>query len=1228
MKQKKKYIKIFLPIIMVILICIGSLLKYYLANAAIYVDYDSTYATWNVEVEGTNIIIHNYDQTRSGSIYYKTIGFTISRCEVDQQRLHNGTASDWVALDLLDVTYDEEKVITTDNKYFTHTKWVIPVTSIYGEIVRLGFNEWADEFKAYYLDKTNTSSVIYLKFDSIMVIVTTSDAFPEGLESGEYDPRNRCVLDGTCYTNTPLESALPENQKNPYVLRNAKGWRNKDNIDYHYNRYLYLHSEDAPAGIDPSGFGLSSGSLYETKNYSPTYNVSKAIPSGERVTNSVSVSVANGDITVNTVTEIKDYTVTYSFKRKVPKKKTIYKNVGAGNGNFNPDDKGGYTFVGDKNGSYIMSSENTGEFENVDAGSATYTFRASVKYQYISSINLQAIESVTVKNNAFPGGQITYSKSELNNSDFKACMVLRSQDAASKGLEYDTLVSGTDLTGYNFAPNNTHYSFPVIGNNTKIIGESDDLDTAKSQAFAEIRAILANGCKSSNDAITIYDNGTPIILMEAVECIGCEVTSGSNTWNYGTVAASSSYSYGANGTTASSYITGLNANRAIATKTVTIPPTTQNSDYPTGMQVTYKSIYGPATTTTMSAGKNFGYGDSIYNHVMAGGVLSEHNGGDPDDGYPIRVHTPIVAPFEIVFNDLTPAVEDTQLVSTQYNSSSNYQLLLDRSYYIKWDNELWYSNVYGDVSYGDVFDRYVAKKEVRFPFSVVYNGKYYPLTASGYTVWIEVERPDDYTDPWDYSVDVSNYESFNHWQMTPFYVPSIAEEGGYPGNNKFVEVAVYAYNYTGASFSDDDETAVDINTSNSSASDYIATTRKQIQLSGWIYDFTIVGTTNQALYTGSGLLSNNIYDKLKALPLAALKSELKTGVTNRLGTNNIRYLSDGSVNNAWEPLQTTPMQNGQSFAFTNLGQIWKGQTFAYTIKTISNLNGNNDFIRITPSFKYINEAGEVLSSTAGECKLYQVSGNRIKEFNPTDTSISGGNYVKLSNDIFTESFYDDSDSFNPSQIGNWVETSANKENSNNSALGYIATITEAEYMNREILSYNFDSIYIPDYLRYMAGEYEQLQMNDGKSYNRATGSTSIKTYNTTITNYSSALEDKFKCSMQQWQSCYVVPSNVCIIDTRLKGGSTFDIYSFINSQDQFSFEKSPDVIKDKGQLIIGFDIIAYRNGIPYLQYEGINNMWARESSLDNPPVSKKDVAIVDLSKSVTNYYEPAIQNIN
>lgn len=1238
------------------------------------VDYPSSMATWEVQVEGNNLVIHNYDKRRTSSTAYRTIGFTISRCKrnvtLDQNNptamLSNGTATEWIALPVYEdaVSEEPEYVLCSDGVVVDHTKWSFPITEMINKMRSEGYYDWADEVQGAFIDKTITDTV-WLKFDSIMVVTYYTEANPEGVQQGTYGFSLKRTIEGTCYTNTPLQSNAPEN---PDALIRAKSWSAKaiPKIKYHYNRFFSSNDTitPTPPPTDPDSnpyFG-SARSVYETKNYSSEFDISKAIPAGEDVTNMVSASSFNGTVSISEKTESKDYTITRTYYtttsgEKKLQKKYVY--VGGwidaygdwhGNGNYyhSPIPGVGLVLVGWGNGDWIIDyvwETEEGEVETVLA-TVTYKFRATAYFDTLDTCNIGALESVTVYNNAYPGGQIQYSKYASGPLCLTKTNV--SLEVAKHGSNRSTF---TDIT--------------AIEASKKIYVESaSDLETAKATERKAIIDKIGGGISTYNDKLVVIDNTIRQEFMMDTPVGGGVVTDLNNTsltYSYGTKASASNKAYGlmANGTV-DNFINNLRPKRNQACVTVTIPSDTQNLDFPTGIKAVYRNLTDNSVME-YAAGNNFFAGsDSIYAHVMNGGVLSKHNGGDPDDGYPIRVHTPIVAPIKIVFSDLTPAIEKTQLVTEKINTTANYQLLLDRQYYIEWDNENWVSSLYGAnlQGYENVFDKYVQKKMVRFPFTVVYEGITYETNASGYTPWILVKAPSSYDIPWNVGLsntDIEAYKSNNHWQMTPFYIPSFAEDCGWAGVDKFVEVAVYAKNFTSTDLSNDDASSVNLVTQNTLTSQYIATTKRQVQLSGWIYDFSVVGTTNNAMYTGNGLDAKDIFTKNLPFSFAKIRSELKVGTKNRLGTPNIRALADGMYfPSPLDLKQQIPLRNGASLAFSNLGEVWLGQPFAFTLKTMGSLNGKNDSIHIEPSFRYITENGEVLDSKNGEMKMYVVTDNGktmdIREFDPTDTSLYRPNSISLNDGMFEESFYDGTDSFvGPTghylQVGNWATNTANQENALNAAAGYFgSSVSAADIMSRKTYSYNLNHIKIPSTLRYMAGEYEQLQMNDGKMYDRNTSTNTLLTYWDTISNYTTTTETKFINSIQQWQSAYVVPTNIYIVDTRTVGGAAFDIMDYIENQTQFSWSTDPIVESKNGKLIIGFDILAYKNGVPYLTYGGGgNNMWlTEEPSVKEgieppippvPPVppiipDETEVVVVNMSKKITDYVEPGIQNIN
>lgn len=1258
--MKKK--KLLIPILLISLI-INLLIPCQPVYAVERIDknYSELESKWYID--GNYIVYENYAKQRGSLLAYGSVGCTISRCKPNQKALYNGAATEWISMAqdaefVEDVNYD---IITADGIVALKNVRKFSMQSIYEKILSKGYTDWAAEFKRFYIDKIDTDNVVFLRIDHICETRLFQSMAHDSpyLSSGDYWFA-RDIVDGIMYMNNP-----PNDGKNPHdLIYNAVNPRTgshftwssvaRKDIEKYFNIYVPAGGEGPSPGVPDTPH-----SKLETKNYSSVYNISKAIPSGESLTNAVSASSYDGAVGTQTytspsVTYSATYTYTYKTQHKVyqvtGKKyvRTEYQHAGPGNDYYYDYRTGEYKYDRGR-GTYkkvdiyedVYGWVWDGTYDTNTAGTHTFTYTANVQYKGVTSADIRLIDSITVINNCFAGGSVTYGATELSNRNVSVSMTLYSQSAAAAGRAYDTVTNGRNLSGYNFAPNGNHYGLPaatLITNQTIDVGSALTAEQLNSRIATDgeaIRNAIANNSWSRNDGVSINDNGTTTTFLNNTTCTGAIISDGHNTWTIGNIAATK-YP----GTSVEAHVNGLNATRSTGAKVVNIPETTPNGDYPTGIRGTWTSVFGLGSQT-QSGGAIIG-AESIYKHVMAGGILSAHTGnyGGPEaDGYPVRVHTPVIAPIEIVFNDETPAVEDTQLVPEKLNTSATYELLLDRRYYLKFDNEQWYSQIYGvPEGYGSTMDDHVLKKTVRFPFGVVYEGKYYPRTGTGYTAWIEVKAPASTAVYWEDGADKNNYESANHWQMMPFYVPSFSDEVGVTGSDVYVEVAVYAKNFAGTPFADDDDTAVDVETRNALTSEYVATTRRQLQVSGWIYDFSIVGTTNQAIYTGNNLTSTNVYEKMGALSFANIKSELKTGTLNRLGTSNIRYLKDGTINSGLNVLQTLPLRTGQSFVFNNLGNVWRGQEFAFTVKTISNLNGKDDFIRITPHLRYVKSDGTVLDSRTGDFKLYTVSESKgvmdIEEFNPSDTSLGNGKETYLADTIFDESYYTLSDMNGNQQLGNWAESSAKKENINNNALGYMTTITAREFLNRKTTTYTTNTIYIPNSLRLMSGEYEQLEINDGRIYDRATGTPGLITYWNTINNYNAALEDEFRYSMQHWSSVYSIPANTYIVDTRSLGKAGFSIRNYIDSQTSFSWETSPIVDDGKGVIIVGFDIVAYKNGAPYLTYAGANNMWLREGSTPNPdpdpliPYEPDDVVLIDMSKSITDYMEPAIQNIN
>lgn len=1263
-----QYLKTFL---ITLLKCLAwALCLWYLASAITcsaeddIIDVDSI-SGWTVYIDGdNNICIETYDRERASTIYYRTLGFTISRCAPGEPRLINGVDSEYVDMLLYSDIRTSQKE-RYKGKIYIHNIFRIPMEDLIAQIRRAGadnpsYLDWIAEIENYYYHKSET--VCYLKFDCIMTTVNESK-LPN--QEGKITNLTNYHFDswGKVYFNRPID-----NGANPTAIQNAYGWRDKSGLESHYNRYLPFG--DTVATPSEPVVADAPVALYETKNYSSLFDISTAIPSGEDVTNVISAAAFTGndlEISQKTVTN-SGYSATYNYVLRETTYDIVRRFVREINAfgmtreemmflsqcMNNPSKYDVINTYGNYWTIYIKIKEE--RVTETPAGTVTFNFKAELAYQYVSAApQLYEFDSMTVRNQAFPGGEIldrklTYTADEVGMPDIKVLMHLYNKSGSALGLPCLTITDGMNVKDYDYTPMGYeyHYEFasefdyPYHSYTVYITDKSQLESQIKSDRLAEANKI-ANNCWSRNDYVSINDGEKNFVLMKDDKVYGANIIDAdSGALLVSRVsAATASTAYGVEYSMAK-INRELLARRVAGTKTVEIPITTDNVDFPTSCECTWKSIFAdPDDKLTLYAGKNIYAGvgvDDIYDHVMDGGKGPNHREGDM---YPIRVHTPVISPIKIVNPDKTVAVEQTQLIAGySYNPYVENQLLLDSSYFISWENQNWISALYGDAEgYDDVLDKYTKAKWIRFPFDVVYNNTLYEINAdTGYTEWIEVLRPADYETPYNEGVDVNSYQSANHWQMTPFYIPSFAQEGGEPGNSIYIECKVEAWNVLGRDLGNHTSAVQLDGNMNSRTENYVASARKDIQLSGWIYDFSVVGSNNNTMYTGEGFLDSDIFLSFKEVPFAATKEEKKTGTLNRLGLPNIRYLTDGSLTDAWNPLNTIPLRNGQSGSFSKMGNVWLGQYFAFTIKTISNLSGPNDALHITPTFTYVTSDGEVLSSENGDFQIVILENHkRPYTYDPDNWSLERGMEFCLNNAALKESFYDTKDT-NIYQFGNWLANSVANENSYST--GYGDTVSEQVFWNRKTVTRDISHIYIPASLRYVSGEYEQLAMNESRQYVRG-GTSNLLTYDG-IYGYGADQKWKFITSMQQWQSAYSIPENIKIIDTRDRGGKDFDILEYINEKG--GLRNGDEIFEElDGFLVINFDIVAFKDGEPYLEYsggyDGATNMWEREGFTegtipgdpdDGPeiPLKDGDVAIVELGRRMHHYYEAAIQNIN
>lgn len=1274
----------------------------------------SNASTYNVSIETVDgqlyFSITAYDLKRVSNIFYRTEGFTLSRGALNTQTLRNGAATEYIAMPVYRDESDSYDVRLANNRVYQKNIWRYPLSDVISTVRNNGYEDWAQELETFYYH--NGTDKVYLRFDGIMVTVVRSADGTEN-QSGIVNIANGKLRSlGTVYTNLPADNGTKINAlKHAYGWRdNSKieyhynRWIPADGTpgdgtetdDFTTTEPTSLYETKNYAENFDISMGIPSGE-----------EVTNVISAAALTGNNLDIRTKTVQTAGNAYNVSYTVRMTYTDQQWVEETKEVIGSYNSRTEEVTQSTSGGrvtYYAVNRRTGNRRRIGSRSVNEREVRIGNTFYkvtrerhledvtrttdpvyltgSLKAALSYQYLGSApQIYEYESMDVYNGHFPENEegkrlLRYNDDSVYYPSLQVNMHVYNTRAATLGLHYTEInqhMVSADPATYDYTPagSNYHYYIPApaeINRNREITITGEDandwsgLIAAVQQETNAIAAEISEKSWSRNDYILINDGARVYNIMSDTKVTGADVEGSFQISANGTTglisvdtnAATAATSGGKYDTSLSftNINTQLLSARVKGLKTVTVPGDADNVDYPTGVSVTYRNIFTGATAFTWTAGKNFFVGaDSIYNHVMEGGILSKHDGGDPADGYPIRVHTPIVSPFTIVDSEGNNAKEHTQLVAEKYNQNAKNQLLLDSSYYIKWDNELWLSSLWGETpqGYDDIMDKYVTAKYMRFPFTVIYDGTIYPANDEGKTEWIEIQEPYDYQDDWSDGADASKYESNNHWQMTPFTIPSFAQEGGVPGEDIYVEVKVAARNTQGRDLGDH-SSCVQIE-QNSDKSNYVATSFRQVQLSGWIYDFSIVGTENGMVYNGKnfGVYPNPNIAGYDPYPLCPEYKEVRANNRNRLGNPVYRHLMDGTLSYELPSvLSKLPIKDGSSPTFKQMGAVWRGQDFAFTVKTIADLDDPNDSIEIVPSFTYITASGEVLSSRNNDfllVKVFHEGGfDRTCFYDPSNTgmdleeSLVSSTY--LENPLFDESYYTPEDS-NYFQFGNWVQTSLENEHEDLNTTQF----DEQAYRYRQTDCYTLSHITIPSTLRLLSGEYEQMAMNQYNQYIRG-GTNTLLTYkdlgNAGDRVYKvngvdgRTLDEAVKYSMQQWHGGYVVSNRVKIIDMREIGTTIDDFYAYMDETPLFYWNRDEHVYEDEGTLIINFDIYAYKDGEPYLRYSGGNvdavNMWEREGYEESTdptlPIKYGDVVIVDMKRNVQDYYEPGILFIN
>ena len=291
----------------------------------------------------------------------------------------------------------------------------------------------------------------------------------------------------------------------------------------------------------------------------------------------------------------------------------------------------------------------------------------------------------------------------------------------------------------------------------------------------------------------------------------------------------------------------------------------------------------------------------------------------------------------------------------------------------------------------------------------------------------------------------------------------------------------------------------------------------------------------------------------------------------------------------------------------------------------------------------------------------------------------------LGNVQFDESYYTAEDTSGTRRYGDWVTYSTYQHNinyglqnpasmsfaqfktavANGSSTLRAEAITPSMWLNTKHAIYCLSSIVIPERLRLLSGESDQLKVNNYKNGYDITDESHYTTYETMADDfaheYTSIIEDgkykdvkpvqptivvndttrnitttdKFRYSIQSWYGKYYVPQDLYVIDltehpefrdfsdplspyhTRMAADSTvtmpdgrkyWDYMEYYATEDYKNHDgltDDEDIFLPDGFLTVNFDIIAVKNGTDHLRYTGLNGgEWGAEGYIEVPDSPK------------------------
>jgi len=956
-----------------------------------------------------------------------------------------------------------------------------------------------------------------------------------------------------------------------------------------------------------------------TYNDSDTYELGTAIPTSNEYKNGVILDgwYGNVEISQNTYTRTEktsNYAINYSYTVHHP----------ASGKTVTDPDTGKEVAVDDSWDETINGTEYATSSDMIQS-----TWQGV--YTTISDVDLYQLQNTTTTNGA--GGTISYTENVLTHVPYSITVngTTYTSGESQNGSDDKQVPTFNASENYHVKENNVDTSriTASVGN----MGDSKPShDAIISAGKGQVQAIWNKRVKNNASLVTLQNDEFTIDGVTYLTNPSEMTQDAKGVWQKG---GNINWTYEKDKTHEMAEATTNNIKQDQGT--ASIPSSVINGYYYTDISATYKSfISSKDQTVTMAIKDNLGDNTSGTVHdelnnsakpaiIRTGGISYAYAKSNYDYtiNEPVVVHTPVISPIHV-----TDGETKTQLADN--TGMSLTQLVLDHTYTINFDWESYFTDInrYKGYEAPAGWTRYIEQKYVAFPFAVEVNGTYYDVFGDGYTDWVPVGP---------------STTSFT------FYIPSWAEEGLYYDPNGAVystwnsyarpmKVRVEAENMN--SFFD--ETQLEYN---GDKSNYVATFFYPCQVSGIIYDFQVVSVRDSMNFATADWVDEagmDIFNFVKESERTSkLQAEKNVGQNNRLGFPYMRYTLDGTMTASWDYANTLPFVSGKSVYGNDTGYLVKGNTIAFTLKTIANLTGKSDYIKLTPNYRYYASDGTLYDTD--DIDIYYLAGSNLIKMGSTEdynnmkpnSLYTDGGAIWYENSYF-DYYYNTFESTADHKAKLWNDSAITE---NYVKLGHmdesycVGEIKLDQSLslwtgNEEELEKNLKAVNSASSALRYADNLNGFNMTAPQIYDLS-GQQGYNYYNKGMTTDETYDSWAFESSMQTWYGKYTIPSQLYVCP---KGA----LEDYIENEVDYIDFTEDFWLPDDGTLVLNFDITSYMDGHKHLKYYGpassSYDMWSKEHGNPTPTDSTYrpgDVGKIELKySSVREHYNPGILYIN